>query len=343
MAKTRTRVPTEVAARVQFAADRTCCVCRVEGKKVQIHHLDENPTNHDSQNLAVVCTDCHEDTMLKGGFTRKLDGDQVRLYRDDWNRVVAQRRARQAADVDSASEDATRRIRRVTSIAEAYRESGQFSLLADFYDALGNAELRDKYIEIVLSEENPPDSEIIHLRSMQKRPDLIPDEVVAREEAAYNESGDLLQRARFYFDLGRHRQAALDYVEGIAESLHEGRVFSAAFYLKELAASGIAQELFVEALRKSAEDDELWWQVRALQELGWHTELKALLLEHAAEIDEDGPLMLKMLLADARGDEDERDRIRVLIASGSRLFASEGAGSLVFTPSETEEDPPQAT
>jgi hypothetical protein len=275
--------------------------------------------------------------MLKGGFTRKLDAEQVRLYRDDWHRLVAQRRARQAAEAESEDEDTARRIRRITAIAEAYRENGQFSLLADYYNGLGNVELRDKYIELALASESP-DSEVIHLRSLQERPDLIPDDVVMREEAAYGASGDLLQRARFYVDLGRHRQAAMDYVEGIAKSLQEDRIFGAAFYLKELAESPITEELFVEALRKAAEEDDLWWQVRALQELGWRKELDALLLEYADEIDETGSLMLKMLLAGARGDEDERDRLRVRMAAGARLFPSMGSGSLVLTPNSDEDE-----
>jgi hypothetical protein len=130
----------------------------------------------------------------------------------------------------------------------------------------------------------------------------------------------------------------MDYVEGIAKSLQEDRIFGAAFYLKELAESPITEELFVEALRKAAEEDDLWWQVRALQELGWRKELDALLLEYADEIDETGSLMLKMLLAGARGDEDERDRLRVRMAAGARLFPSMGSGSLVLTPNNDEDE-----
>lgn len=68
-------------------------MCRVRGKAVQIHHLDENPANNQHGNLAVVCFDCHRDTQISGGFDRKLDAAQVQLYRGDWNRRVANRRS----------------------------------------------------------------------------------------------------------------------------------------------------------------------------------------------------------------------------------------------------------
>lgn len=92
MAKERTPVSDEAAAELLFLSDRTCCVCRLRGKPVQIHHLDEHPSNHAMANLAVVCFDCHRDTQISGGFDRKLDAAQVRLYRDDWHRRVAARR-----------------------------------------------------------------------------------------------------------------------------------------------------------------------------------------------------------------------------------------------------------
>lgn len=72
-------MPEDVSAQVQFMANRTCCVCREPGKAVQIHHLDEDPSNNSLDNLAVLCLQHHNDTQLKGGFGRKLDAGQVRL------------------------------------------------------------------------------------------------------------------------------------------------------------------------------------------------------------------------------------------------------------------------
>jgi hypothetical protein len=80
----RVPIPTDVSAKVLVAHDRTCCVCQERGKRVQIHHIDENNSNNDEANLAVLCFDCHDLTMIKGGFGRSLDAAQVTNYRDEW-------------------------------------------------------------------------------------------------------------------------------------------------------------------------------------------------------------------------------------------------------------------
>jgi hypothetical protein len=60
---------------------------------VQVHHIDDDPSNNDPDNLAVLCFDHHRDTQITGGFDRKLSAGQIRLYRDDWLVRVARRRA----------------------------------------------------------------------------------------------------------------------------------------------------------------------------------------------------------------------------------------------------------
>lgn len=91
--KDRTRVPDNVAADFLFASDHTCCICREAIRKVQIHHIDGDPTNHDASNLATLCFEDHDRTLVKGGFGRSLSADEVRRYRDDWLERVKSRRA----------------------------------------------------------------------------------------------------------------------------------------------------------------------------------------------------------------------------------------------------------
>ena len=88
----RNTIPPDVSAKALFLSDRTCCVCRKRGKPVQIHHIDDNKSNNDIGNLAILCLDCHTETQISGGFHRKLDADQIVLYRDDWLRLVARER-----------------------------------------------------------------------------------------------------------------------------------------------------------------------------------------------------------------------------------------------------------
>ena len=52
--KQRVEIPERVAAQVLFLSDRTCCVCRVPRKPVQIDHLDEDPSNCVEENLVVA-------------------------------------------------------------------------------------------------------------------------------------------------------------------------------------------------------------------------------------------------------------------------------------------------
>jgi hypothetical protein len=89
--KRRTEIPSELAAQILFLSDRICCVCRRQ-KPVQIHHIDEDPSNNALENLSVLCLDCHRETQIRGGFDRKLDAAQIILYRDQWLATVAKLR-----------------------------------------------------------------------------------------------------------------------------------------------------------------------------------------------------------------------------------------------------------
>lgn len=89
--KNRITIPKEIADKVMFNHNRTCCVCRTPNKKVQIHHIDENPANNAINNLAVLCFDCHNETQITGGFGRHLNAGQITLYRDQWLEMVKER------------------------------------------------------------------------------------------------------------------------------------------------------------------------------------------------------------------------------------------------------------
>jgi hypothetical protein len=90
--KDRIPVPADVATVLMFRSDRTCCVCHERGEPIQIHHIDEDPSNNNPDNLAVLFFHCHDETQIRGGFGRKLDAAQVTYFRDDWHRRVEARR-----------------------------------------------------------------------------------------------------------------------------------------------------------------------------------------------------------------------------------------------------------
>lgn len=92
--KIRIPIPDDIAAEILFLSDRTCCVCNTRGKQVQIHHIDENPSNNILGNLSVLCFECHNQTMLKGGFGRKLEANQIVKYSIDWQERVKKRKTK---------------------------------------------------------------------------------------------------------------------------------------------------------------------------------------------------------------------------------------------------------
>ncbi len=299
--KRRLDVPSEVAAQVLFLSDRTCCVCHAANKQVQIHHIDDDPSNNALVNLSVLCLECHALTQIKGGFGRKLDPAQVTLYRDDWIRVVGEKRATDQGKSGKTIKDESFRIEWAIAVAEIYREEGRFVELALHYDSLGQLELRDKYVEEVLKHE-PSDHDICLLRGRQGRPDLVPAEVVERRLKHFTEHKNLVDRGFLYLALGRYREAAMDWIDAVQEDLEEQNEFTAAIYMKRLVERGVVDQLFVSALKKAREDNDVWWQVRALEELGWSDDLRELLLANAESIEESDNLQLKQKLARARGD-----------------------------------------
>ena len=307
--KNRITIPKETTARVLFESDRTCCVCRIRSKPVQIHHLDDDPTNNSITNLAVLCFDCHRETMIRGGFDRKLDSDQIILYRKDWLQKVGKSRSREVAARDAIQARDHEDFALAMSLAEIYREAKAYVELAIHHNIFGNKELRDKYIEMALSQEETPDDDtVVFLRGLQGRPDLIPKDLIKRYLADLDEKHYWHTRARTLKTIGRNIEAVKDYIRSIQQSLDEDSYFSAAFYIKELGKSGLVNDLFVEALRNARESESLWWQVRSLQELGWKDELDDLLIENAENIEcmpiDDDPVAenLKEMLALARGD-----------------------------------------
>ncbi len=92
MTKVRTLIPYNIVADMMYASDRTCCACSERGKSIIIHHIDENPSNNEFENLSVLCLECHNEAHLKGGFGRKLNSDLVIKYRNEWLQRVKSRR-----------------------------------------------------------------------------------------------------------------------------------------------------------------------------------------------------------------------------------------------------------
>lgn len=307
--KKRLDVPPETAAQVLFLSDRTCCVCRKEGKYVQIHHMDEKPDNFDIDNLAVLCLDCHTDTQIKGGFHRKLDFYQVKLYRKTWHDEVAKKRA-------SQPEVKTKSSTNHEEMLQLYKKIGDDEALANFYDALKNIKSRDKHIEKILSK--PTDDEaIIYYRGMQNRVDLIPKDVIKREIKKLTEEKSWYNLARLYYSICQFTLASKYYVKSIQESIEGGRWFSTAYYIKEMN-EHVTNELFKIELKKFKHDNDIWWQMRCLDELGLQSEVRELLIINKDKILKSKNIDLKREYALATGDLKKCVELDQIIAKRER-------------------------
>jgi hypothetical protein len=199
-------------------------------------------------------------------------------------------------------ESGTNEIATMASIIDDLKDRAEFELLAMFYNQIGNKELRDKYIEKALTKTKNHGT-IIFLRAMQEKANLIEPEVVEAEIIRLKNNKDWTQLGRLFVDIGNWSEAAKYYCQGIIKSIEEGNPFSAAFYLKEATEEKIHEKLFREALKVANKKGNLWLQIRALQELGWDTELDALLKKHATKIRKSGDPMLLALLYKSLNDE----------------------------------------
>ncbi len=79
--KNRVKIPEKTAIDIMFWSNRQCCVDQKPG--VHIHHLDENPSNNDIDNLALLCFECHDEASKRGGLSRRLSPGVIKRYREE--------------------------------------------------------------------------------------------------------------------------------------------------------------------------------------------------------------------------------------------------------------------
>lgn len=84
----RLSIPRQVSDEVLFQAAHTCCICRIKGKDVQIHHIDGNSSNNKTANLAVVCLDCHSRITGRRGLGQSYSKGEIRKYKRSWDKHV---------------------------------------------------------------------------------------------------------------------------------------------------------------------------------------------------------------------------------------------------------------
>jgi hypothetical protein len=84
----RPKIPESIADKLIFANDHTCCICRVKGKHIQIHHIDSDNSNNIWENLAVLCLDCHSKATGDEGLGRRITAGEIKEYKRTWESIV---------------------------------------------------------------------------------------------------------------------------------------------------------------------------------------------------------------------------------------------------------------
>ncbi|WP_420645773.1 HNH endonuclease [Candidatus Leptofilum sp.] len=77
MKKSRTTIPPKIREQVLKEFNYRCAICGAD--KLHLHHIDENPSNNDPENLIPLCPNCHLGDQHNP--TKKIDPDKLALFR----------------------------------------------------------------------------------------------------------------------------------------------------------------------------------------------------------------------------------------------------------------------
>lgn len=105
MASKRTKIPEKTAGLLMFNSDLKCCVCQEKGQ--QIHHLNEDGTDHRLDNLAFLCLNHHSDATLTGGLSRKLSKETIINYRSLHYEAIKNERKKLLGNLDHPIKELT--------------------------------------------------------------------------------------------------------------------------------------------------------------------------------------------------------------------------------------------
>jgi hypothetical protein len=126
-AAARVRARGETEAQVMLASRRRCCLCvglerdyRV--KRLQIAHIDRNPSHSQADNLVPLCLPHHDEYDSRSRHTKALRPLELRYYRDAWTFEAGQRYAEPLSiDVRPGPNRTLRSIIRRHPVFRAYR------------------------------------------------------------------------------------------------------------------------------------------------------------------------------------------------------------------------------
>ena len=103
---------------------------------VQIHHLDENPSNNEFENLALLCLAHHHEATIEGGLARKLSSETIRRYRKErYEQTERKRKMEKLIQAESQSDEKFETYVQAVEVSEIRKIRAQLA-----FDKFENAE-----------------------------------------------------------------------------------------------------------------------------------------------------------------------------------------------------------
>lgn len=96
----RRKISDKTEAEIMFKSDLRCCICQGIGD--HIHHLDEDVSNNDAENLALLCYEHHNKASLKGGLSRKLSKATIIKFREAHYKNIEKKRMQSVLNVTNS-------------------------------------------------------------------------------------------------------------------------------------------------------------------------------------------------------------------------------------------------
>ena len=82
----RPKIPLRIRREIKIKCRGLCCICHARG--IQIHHIDEDNTNNNIDNLVPLCLECHNHQSTSGGFVSRLTDGELKEVRDNFYNLV---------------------------------------------------------------------------------------------------------------------------------------------------------------------------------------------------------------------------------------------------------------
>ena len=120
--KKRVRVDNAIQDELAYRSKNICCACEKQNKPLQIHHINGDRTCNNIDNLALICLECHNQTLIRGGFAQQLTGSKVKKFRDELYKRVQKIREL----VDKKTIDAMLGMENIESLLDKIAETGLF-------------------------------------------------------------------------------------------------------------------------------------------------------------------------------------------------------------------------